>query len=319
MKLLTNSEMRVWRRCKRRWWLSVYRQLRPVNAHNFNRPLGIGNRVHDCLAAYYDPDLQEDPIEHLWLSAAKDLEKHPDASDLIEKECNLADAMLSGYLEWLAETGEDQGLTVLEAERARSARLDIPGLDVRLLTKLDARVRHDVYGDDLALETKTVTSLNQHLPELRQNTQCLTEHLTQYLSLVEEGKDPEDSRGVLFNMLKKSKRTARATPPFYSRVTVRHSKTELRNHWRHVVSIATQIEDATRRLDAGEDHHSVVDPNPTGECHWDCEFFRVCTMIDDDSDHETALARFYETGDPLERYAGLLEQDEARRVRSETS
>lgn len=631
---LTNSEMSCWRRCKRKWWLQNYRKLRKVDDTNFNKPLGIGNRVHDALAAYYDPESRTDPLEFVAKTTQIDLDTYPEYVDDIRKEYSLAHAMLEGYLEWLAETGEDQAMTVIETERGRSARLE-PNRDVFLLTKLDARVQHDEYGTRLALEHKgqpldamimtpsgpramgslqvgdfvigsdgaptevvgvyplgeqpmarvtftdgssvlttwdhawsvsigvkdkpvvrtthqlsklgprkiqrvrpvqfdeqelpippytmgvllgdgsivskatlstadreivdsvredvqdvvinldaprapglkaiyqlrlpeyvtywlakwellgcrayekfipsmyllgsidqrwallqglmdsdgsvgpqvrfvstskalidgvqflvesfggtmkihsaegrvgtmasgyntrthwygtvqglvdlhrverkqiyrdqqlargrriasivqddtmdaqcirvaatdqlyvtehfivthnTVGSLKQHLPELQVNTQCLTEHLTEFLALIEEGQDAEaaQAQGVLFNMLLKSKRTPRAAGPFYKRFHVRHSTQQLRNHWWHVVAIADEIEDAREKLDAGGDHHVVCHPNPAATCHWDCEFFHSCAMIDTNDDHEGYLTSRFEVGDPLARYRGLL-------------
>lgn len=312
MKYLTNSEMSTWRRCRRRWWLTYYRGLRRRGESDFNRPLGIGNRVHDALAAYYDPASGVDGaglLAYVDAGVARDLAERPEHGESIEKEAALCRVMLEGYLDWLAETGEDQALTVVEAERARSAPVRAEGLpDTTLLAKLDARVSHDEYGSRLALEHKTVGSLKQHLPELRLNTQCLTEHLVEFLAELEEGAEPEEAKadGVLFNMLLKSKRTARATPPFYRRERVGHSMSELRNHWRHVVAVAGEIAWAESALDAGADHHLECPPSPDASCHWSCPFFRVCPNVDGDADHEEQLAREYEPVDPLARYEGLL-------------
>jgi hypothetical protein len=307
MKYLTASEMRVFQRCKRRWWLNSYRKLVRINDTNWNKPLGIGNRVHEALAVYYTPDDPTDPRKHLLTKLQHDLESNPEEQhNDIRAEHELSSIMIDGYMDWLAETGEDQAITVIEAERARMARLE-PDRDVMLLSKLDARVQHDIYGDRLSLEHKSVSSLSQHLPELRLNQQVLTEHLVEYMALIEEGKDPTPARGVLFNMLRKVKRTARAKPPFYSRIHVHHTLSEIRNHWYHVVSIADQIEEVTRRLNEGESHQLVVPPSPMSDCSWSCPWFRECPMFDNESDDvESSLRDRFEIGDDLQRYEGLL-------------
>ena len=63
----------------------------------------------------------------------------------------MAEVVLTGYMEWLEETGADQALRVVEAEKALHVPL-VPG--VRLLSKLDARVDHEELGGRYALEHK---------------------------------------------------------------------------------------------------------------------------------------------------------------------
>jgi hypothetical protein len=304
---LTNSEMGTWRRCRRKWYLGVFRRLqRP--GEQFNTAPSIGNRVHAALAAYYSPERQ-DPLAFLNQKLKEDLAEHADSDHGdIEKEHELAYAMVEGYLEWLAEEGKDQGLRVLESEGARTAPLapnDLPG--VNLLAKLDARVvQEEVDGERWALEHKTVGDLKTPLPTLQIDPQLLTEHLVEFLALREEGREQDRAAGALYNMLRKVKRTARANPPFYGREEVRHNITELRSHWYHVVAIATELQQARQRLDAGESHHSVCYPSPTRDCKWDCPFFHVCPQLDDGSDYEAALAANFVVGDPLKRYNELV-------------
>jgi hypothetical protein len=105
-------------------------------------------------------------------------------------------------------------------------------------------------------------------------------------------------------MARKVKRSARATPPFYARVDVRHNVHELRNHWRHVWGTAYDIIQVRARLDAGESHHTACPPNPTRDSTWRDPFFRISVMLDDGSDGEGVLAELYEECDPLDRYEG---------------
>lgn len=308
MKNLTNSEMKEWRSCHRKWYLSYYRKL-ARDGKSFNNPLSIGTRVHDALSAYYDPNERKDPMLVLAQSVDADLAKYPACEKDIRAEADLCDAMLSGYLQWVQETGVDAGLRIVAAEGARVVPLapNDPGLkDVNLLSKLDVRVLREFDGARLALEHKTVGDLSTPLQTLKLDTQLLTEHLVEYMALKVEGKEEEAAKGVLYNMLRKVKRTARAKPPFYGRETVPHNLDELRNHWKHVVIVAHQILAAQTLLDTGVDHNLVCEPNPTRDCKWDCPFFKVCVMFDDGSDVEGALRDLYVTVDPLERYADLL-------------
>jgi hypothetical protein len=298
-KLLTNSEMSTWRECKRKWYLGTFRGLTPRKRVGFNSPISIGNRVHDALAAYYDPDIRADPVQHVKDSIAEDVAKAPDEEADIRKEGDLAVIMIEGYVQWLEEEGADSEYTVVHgSEEAVTVPL-IDGVD--LLTKLDVRVE-DHRGDYWGLDHKTGTHGVE--PKLLQlNTQALTQHLIEFLKRTEQGDQAQTAKGTVFNFLRKVKRTARAKPPFYWREEVRHNDEELRNHWKHAAAVAHEILDAEARLRAGEDHHVVAYPSPGKDCTWKCPFFKVCGLHDDGSNVEAAIADLYETHDPLERYA----------------
>jgi hypothetical protein len=307
---LSNSEAATFRRCRRKWYLSVYRRLAKRAPDKRGSALSIGNLVHDSLADYYANG--NDPVAFAEKAYAEAVKESPGLQTEIEKEKDLTIKMLTGYMEWLQDTGADADLQILGAERMVEVPLDpraVPG--VTLLSKLDAPIQRVSDGAKLALEHKTVTSLDQHDSILRTNTQYLTEHLVRFLDLQQKGASVDeahaDCTGVLLNMLRKVKRTAAAKPPFYDRRDVEHNIIELRNHWKHVLSIALEILNARRMLDSGASHHAVAPPNPTRDCSWDCPFFLVCPMFDDGSRVEDALATMYEERDPLERYANAEE------------
>lgn len=297
---LTNSEMKTFKRCRRKWWLSTYRGLGP-RRRDFNRPTGIGTRVHNALAVLYDPVAPQDPVAWMRQSVQEDLAKFPDEKTAIEKEADLAEAMVEGYCQWLEETGEDRGFEVVASEGAREAVLYE---DVTLLSKLDARIIHRERRDiRLALEHKTVGDLSTPLPFLQIDTQLLTEHLVEFMALKAEGQEADAAQGVLYNMLRKCKRTSRAKPPFFGREEVKHNRHELEKHWQHVIGVARRIRQVETELEAGASHHEVCEPNPTRDCRWDCPFFHICSHFDDGSNVEVDLAADFEVGNPLERYA----------------
>lgn len=304
---LTNSESKAWRRCKRKWYLGQYRGLQKKGT-TFNDPLSIGTRVHAVLAEYYVPGEGErpDPMDFFRAGVERDVEENPAYEDDIRKEADLCRAMLEGYFEWLEEEGEDHDLRVVAPE----AEVEVPLIEgATLLSKIDARIERISDNARGALEHKTVGSLTEPLKILQVDTQLLTEHLVEYMTLLaDEGEtdDPERNRAsfAIYNMLRKVKRSARAKPPFFGREPVSHNVTELRNHWRHVVRVAEEIMDTKRHLDAGADHHDLCPPSPTRDCKWDCSFRDVCLagLIDDGSDYEAAFEELFEVGDPLERY-----------------
>lgn len=300
---LSNSEMVCFRRCKRKWWLSHHRNLVPHAQNAYGSPLSIGNLVHDALALYYDPIYRLNPVLYAQDKVNSVIELEPAFEVEILKEWDLVEIMLLGYIEWLEETGADSDLRFMGSERKVEVKMTD---DVTLISKLDAPVEQVSDGAKLALEHKTVTSLERPLDVLKIDTQLLTEHLVRFLDAVEKGATQEEAydqcHGVLYNMLRKVKRTSRANPPFYGRVTVPHNIHELRNHWKHVMAVASEIQELHEKLDEGGSHHSLVPPSPDTSCKFSCQFVKICHMFDDGSRVEDAVDAMFEVGNPLERY-----------------
>jgi hypothetical protein len=149
------------------------------------------------------------------------------------------------------------------------------------------------------LDHKTVQSLTAPLLGF-----SLDEQFRHY-ALMEHLLNPQDvpERFQIYSMLKKSKRTARAAPPFYSRYEIYINDPELRAFWTRLWGEIRDLLSVEQGLDEGGDHRALAYPNPTRDCSWDCPFSVVCPMLDDDtSDAEYVLAERYETYDPLERY-----------------
>lgn len=308
--LITQSTLKTFTRCKRKWWLGEHRQLALPN--EYRSPLTVGNLVHDALAQYYDGvyggncSSFVEPIEFVKHRALAVMEEHPDLAEVIARDAELAGIMVDGYVAWVEETAADAEFETVEPERVVRVQLVD---DVELLGKLDGRVttRDGWTG---FLEHKTVGNFTD-LPAVAQlERQYLTYDLLQYLEALNTGALQPDTNkpltdGALLNMLRKVKRTVRAKPPFYARHRVEHNLHELRSHWRHVVAIAREIQDAEARLAAGESHHTVAPPTPALDCRWSCPFFGVCAMFDDGSDVESVISFEYEQRDPLERYGDL--------------
>lgn len=311
IKRLSNGELRTFKRCAREWWLAYYRRL----GRRYERPIGaapLGTRVHACLAGWYVADAAERraPLETLELTLEQDRALLLEAEDLeglgeLEREGDLARAMLEGYLEWLEETGADEGLLVVEPEATVEvdARLGL-AQPVRLIAKLDVRAVREQDQARLFVDHKTVGSLTEPLKMLQSDQQMLHYHLCETLLLLEQDLDPETARadGAIYNMLRKVKRTANAKPPFYARFEVRHNVHELRSYWAGVRGTAVRILELTAALDAGADHQEACPPSPTGDCTWRCSYFSICRLFDDGSRVEDLLTEQYVQINPLKRY-----------------
>src|SRR5690606_24838637 len=137
----TNGELRTFKECRRKWWLGWYRKFRPAEKSVAGTAAALGTRVHSALSAYYSRD-PRNPFVVLENELARDRElvaADPTKLDELEKDGELARIMLEGYVEWLGETGADQGLRIVGDEVKMT--VPMPGLEgVELMGKLDLRV-----------------------------------------------------------------------------------------------------------------------------------------------------------------------------------
>lgn len=320
-RLISNSEVSDYKRCKRRWWLRHVRRLEP-KAATLSGPMALGNRVHEALARYYDPLAEAAGVGRpadviaLWDYETQGLLERleTDGETLIAKavadDSDMGRAMLEGYFSWLEETGADADWEVLGAEREvyvpfNGGPVDPAGRALVLVGKLDIRILIKSSNARRFVDHKTVANISD-LPKIADiSEQFLHYGLLDLLEHVQAGtaSDAAFVDGGVYNMLRKVKRTVRATPPFYARHEVRHPKEELRSYWIRLAGEVAEMLRTEERLLAGEDHRAVVYPTPTRDCSWDCNFRRVCPMFDHPSeDAEGFLVEAYTTSDPYARY-----------------
>lgn len=304
-----NSELATFKDCRRRWWLGFYRGMRPL-FESATGPRAIGDRVHRALERWYVPKgtHKTDPRDAIERLIVADWSALVQASgsegvswstqELFKKDADLQRAMVEGYVKWLAETGADAEYEVVAPEAYLEA--DLPELgDVKIIAKIDVRVLRTTDGARLWLEHKTVGSFQQKLTTINLDEQVL------HQTLVERLQPDEEPRviGVLYNMLKRSRRGQTAKPPFYDRVEVHHNDHTIGSYRRRVAGTITDILHVRSRLDEGADHRDVAYPSPSGACAWKCPFIQVCPMFDDGSRAESALGAYFTPGDPYDYYS----------------
>lgn len=315
----SNSEIQTYKRCKRKWWLGFYRQLMFKNEQFAGKPTYIGNRVHEALDAYYSqfvPDnandltfVPQDPIAVIMQGIARDMEEFPQQTEQLEKDRDLCLAVMEGYLEWVEEEGVDEDFEFVGAEMAIVAPLQNEFGD-ELIGKIDARVRRLSDGARLFIDHKTVAGFAEYEKMADMSEQFMQYGLLERLA--QEAKSleyQERTDGGVYNLLRKSKRTARAKPPFYKRIEVRHNDETLRSFYLRVYGTVGAIRETRRQLDAGVDHRIAAYPTPDSSCSWQCPFFAVCKMFDDGSDAEGFIRDYYEPGDVLERYRDTTKEN----------
>jgi len=297
---LSNSEIQVFKDCRRKWWLNYYRRLQP-RQKDFTGALALGSRIHEALDQYYSSDGEIGLLDAHAALVKKDMEllvaEYRDTSDL-ESEAELGRIMLEGYLQWMDEEGIDSNLEKISNEEI----IQMPLFDgeVVLQGKLDMRVRRKSDGVRMFRDFKTVGgSFSDFASQAQMNEQILTYMLLESAQNTEPG---ERSEGGLFTMLKKVKRTAAAKPPFYEQIEVRHNNFTMRSFWQQIHGVIQDLLDVKAGLDAGGDSNFLAYPKPTKDCKWKCQFYTVCPLIDDGSAAEAAISEMYVVSDPYGYY-----------------
>lgn len=311
--LVSNSELRTFQDCRRKWWLAWYRGLEKRK----QSPLGalaIGDRIHRALQRMYVPPglppvdpktALEQVVTEDWTKLVRSLgETSAELASLhreFEKEVDLERAMIAGYVEWVEETGADDGLTVIASEQYLEAELDLPSAypATKIIGKLDARLLRECDGVRIFIDHKTVGSLTKPIRTLPLNTQMKHYILLEWMNITDNSK--RCTSGI-WNMLRKVKRTATAKPPFYGRHEVKHSSHSIGAYLRHVQTLTCNIHNTRASLDHNVNHHDVVPPNPSDDCTWKCPFLAICPMFDDGSRVEDMIEQNYRKGEPLSYY-----------------
>ncbi len=296
---VSNSEIQAFKRCRRKWWLTYYRKLRPVREKN-SGALRLGTNVHAALEAMYSLEPQ-DPIEvirNLYeaeRTAALEIDDH-EGLVKINKDGDLAMAMIEGYVQWVAETGVDDDLDVFSVEEEIS--VDLEAVPVTLIGKLDTRVRRRSDGRILSMDHKTAISID----DLVRQTELLEQPMMYQLLERLNAPEGEHVTGGVYNILRKVKRTGSSKPPFYHREYIHHNDHELRSFWKRIHGVLRDMVTVHDALDNGADPANVAYPTPTKDCSWDCDFRAICPMFDDGSHVEGIIESAYKIHDPYQRY-----------------
>lgn len=266
------SDIKLFKRCRRQWNLKYVRGLGGAKRED---TASLGTLVHAGLEAHYKGHgpkatmLRAVPVP---------------ATEAAVDQFEQAWIMVEGYLEWLEETGIDAGLQVEAVEK--TLQVEVPTLvlgdKIVLVGHIDL-LATDAFGIRKLIDHKTVQSLDQYSRQLQVDDQMLTYAVMLKLEGTEIG-------GAIHNAIKRSKRTARATPPFYQRNEVTYSAEHLRSHYSHLLGVLHDMVYVLQTSETGlVSSQELFYPTPTKDCTWDCPFLGVCALHDDGSDIESAL------------------------------
>jgi hypothetical protein len=221
--------------------------------------------------------------------------------------------MLEGYEQWIADTGLDEGLTFLAAEKLIEVDGPVPG--VKLRGKLDQLWRRDIDGALLFRDFKTTADLRAGPASLPRDEQMMFYVMLMRLQHIQQGDGSGQwggiPRGGMYTMLKKVKRSARAQPPFYDQHEIMFNDLALRSMYLRTSRRIEQMQGARAALADGQNHQYVVPPRPSKDCSWKCPFVAVCPMADDSSEETlfAVLDQVYDVVDPYEYYGDEKQLD----------
>jgi PD-(D/E)XK nuclease superfamily len=324
MQAISNSEMNLWARCPRSWFITYYLGMVPAA----ESPVGArqtGTRVHTAMEGLYGYGL--DPILVLKLLYAAEINEHPEFEGELRKEWDLANAMVEGYQEWVISEGKDADLAVIATEQDVRVPLPMAGEfagQVELRGKLDVAVQEVSTGFLYFIDWKTSGNFDQH-QILELNTQFKLYSLMLHLAHGQplDGPLPPGSpvvNGGIIRTLRRCKRTERSKPPYFMHDPFRYNPEQLRATLARAQRLCTQIMTARRDLDwcyspaGGNGDLAMVNgyqrfglaPNPIpGDCSWRCSAAHgLCVSMDDGADWTGMLTRSgrWKQADPYAHY-----------------
>lgn len=301
--LISHSELRAWQGCRRRWWLSFCEGWQ-AKAELPTGVVHIGSHIHLALEGYYGYGL--DPLQVLRWSYEDVISQQPEYERDLRKDLDLAEAMTDGYITWVQNEGIDAGLTTVATEHEVTYTTHLPhaGVDVTWRGKLDLLMQRKSDGRYLLRDFKTVGDFG------KANALLLDQQMRFYAMLLafEYPDARERFTGALYMMIKRSKRTARATGPFYQQAEVAYNSNDLNSTYLRALAVSEEIAEARRQLSGtseskfGINHRFTCYPNPTDFCTWGCQFYKICPLFDDGSRVDDALTAEYRRGDPYYYY-----------------
>ena len=136
---ISNSEIQTYKDCKRKWWLTYYRELGLV-VEDLTGARKLGTNVHTVLGDWYKDGA--DPVNGIitiYAEQIKAVEAAGQDAAKLRKDADLTLAMVEGYLQWVDETGQDIDLELVGTEQVIEYPIEVVGHEVLLRGKLDAR------------------------------------------------------------------------------------------------------------------------------------------------------------------------------------
>jgi PD-(D/E)XK nuclease superfamily len=271
---VSNSEISLFLRCRRHWYLKHVLCLAPDGGEPPVGNMQLGSRMHLAFEAYFKSGQQFSLpywVDQVYGAAMLAFAAY---ADEVREEHRLTRLMAEGYVDWAAEEGIDEGIEIIAAEQ--DVQVPMPGMSgVTLRGRLDQMIRRVRDGAVLFRDWKTTGNLAvandlELSPQMRYYTM---------LKRLQEKDSRVDGGQVVY--LLRSKRTARATPPFYRLEEIRYDRNTLNATYLKTRQVISEMLFARSRIErSGVDHRQAVYPSPMYSCSWDCPFVAMCPLMD---------------------------------------
>jgi hypothetical protein len=261
--IFTFSDIDHFLTCRRLWAWNYVHDFHPPEVRHGARPLGT--RVHKALEFLYAGHT-DDPVGLFNALSAKDMAWQEDNAsapweiDALYKETVIGRKLIEKYVEWIAESGEDDGLEVVAVEEMIEA--PILGGDVLLRGKVDVKFRYVDSGFLLLNDFKTVGRLDS-------GTRAKLEHSYQhhvYMG-IESLANPDEPMPHAANTL-----LVKGRYPEIHRFPIPGTATSTPNR---IVNIERIVTDMLRAIDEESNY-----PSPGQHCAW-CDYRKPCLLADD--------------------------------------
>lgn len=294
--LVSGSEVDTFMDCERRWWLTYVRRLRRRSF--LGEPVGCaheGTLIHDGLWRYYVDGFDQERVSQ-WMRARRNAECEAAADDpqrvlALGKAHDLAESVVSKYIEWAETEGVDAGLKFVAVEAE---------LRMQVTERTTLRGKVDAFLVDEALRAYVVDHKTGANFTAEEWAEIRTQFLRYVLLAVVDESHGQDVRvdGVILNMLRRVKS---AKTDQFRRTTIHFNDDQLNAAMRHLTRTVTRMEQTRDELADGLPGSDLA-PRPSKDCSWICPFRTVCRSFDDGSDVEHVLMDAFEECDPDERY-----------------
>lgn len=297
VRYVSHSELKLFRRCKRSWWLAYHRRLQLPRVGT--GALSLGTLTHYGLEILYEGGSLDQAMEAIRDSARARLDAAEDPGAWLD-QAQTAQTFVQGYAEWLEQSGADQKFEHVASEQELEMPLcKVGDVEYRLIGKLDRRVHDKQAGFDRFMDFKTCASFDQFIKDVPRNEQFPT-----YELLLRYNSD-ERTGGGIWRLIKKSKRARNGDGEYFMDYETSFNDKRLDTLKVRYEAICSEMQRTIDMLESGIDHHIAVYPTPSTSCSWDCDFVGICDMFDDGSRAESAILALYTTGDPYARYVDV--------------
>lgn len=280
MLYLSNSEIQLFKECKRKWWMSQH----------------LGYREDPEPVYFTEGTLWHDIMEAYYLYGYEAATKVLNYAEMEAFDDRLAYAkyrsLLRAYNEEVETTAIDQDLRVERVEHIAEMEL-IPG-EVVLRGKIDMLVFDEALGIHVLMDHKFLKSFTY-----AEQTLLLNQQMRTYALLHREDNGLPAVRKALYNMVRKvDPADGRSKPPYFQRDEAYITDDVLDRHLQELRFTAHEILAMKDWLETSD----VVPPTVSAACGW-CPFLPVCSLIGDEAgDWNFTLQLMFMQDDPNKRY-----------------